>query len=242
MPITTSTTITTMTMPMPTMTATLPTIDVASYLDELSTAIQRLPLPSIDDLVHEFLRAYDRGRTIFLFGNGGSASLASHMACDFGKGTAPTNGKRLRALALTDNLALITAWANDTRYENIFVEQLETLLEPGDVACAISASGNSPNVLAALSFARRAGARTAGITGFEGGKMKPLCDVCVVVASANMQIIEDLHLAIAHAVFRVLRQEIQEKQIQQKTDADTGRSASPILTAGRPAYASKSAE
>jgi D-sedoheptulose 7-phosphate isomerase len=241
MPTMTTTTTTTTTMPMPALTATItPTltkVDVASYLDELSATIQRLPLPSIDDLIHEFLRAYDRGRTIFLFGNGGSASLASHMACDFGKGTAPTNGKRLRALALTDNLALITAWANDTCYENIFVEQLETLLEPGDVACAISASGNSRNVLAALSFARRAGARTAGVTGFEGGKMKSLCDVCVVVASANMQIIEDLHLAISHAVFCVLRQEIQEKN-----DACAGLSANPILPDARPAFASKSAK
>jgi D-sedoheptulose 7-phosphate isomerase len=226
-----------------TMTTTIAAVDVASYLKELSTTIQRLPLPSIDHLVHEFLRAYDGGRTIFLFGNGGSASLASHMACDLGKGTAPPKGKRLRALALTDNLALITAWANDTHYENVFVEQLENLLQPGDVACAISASGNSPNVLAALSFARRAGARTAGVTGFEGGRMKSLCDVCVVVSSGNMQIIEDLHVAIAHAVFRVLRHEIQEKQIHGKNDAGgAGRSANPILPTARPAFAGKSAE
>jgi D-sedoheptulose 7-phosphate isomerase len=196
-----------------------------------------LPLPAIDNLVREFLRAYDGGRTIFLFGNGGSASLASHMACDLGKGTAPSQGKRLRALALTDNLALITAWANDTRYENVFVEQLENLLQPGDVACAISASGNSPNVLAALNFARRAGARTAGLTGFEGGTMKSLCDVCVVVSSGNMQIIEDLHLAIAHAVFRVLRHEIQEKN-----DAGGARLSSPVLATAVSALAGKGAE
>jgi D-sedoheptulose 7-phosphate isomerase len=226
-----------------TMTPTMTAVDVASYLRELSTTIESLPLPSIDDLVHEFLHAYDGGRTIFLFGNGGSASLASHMACDLGKGTVPPKGKRLRALALTDNLALITAWANDTRYENIFVEQLETLLEPGDVACAISASGNSPNVLAALTFARRAGARTAGVTGFEGGRMKSLCDVCVIVSSGNMQIIEDLHLAIAHAVFRVVRHEIQEKQIHEKDDTGGARLlANPVQQTARPAFASKSAE
>ncbi|MGO9441557.1 MAG: SIS domain-containing protein, partial [Terriglobales bacterium] len=105
----------------------------------------------------------------------------------------------------------ITAWANDSRYEDIFAEQLENLLTPGDLACAISASGNSPNILAALRRARQAGAVTAGITGFQGGKMKSLCDVCVVVPSENMQIIEDLHLAIAHSVFRVLRHEIQQR-------------------------------
>jgi D-sedoheptulose 7-phosphate isomerase len=184
--------------------------DVPSYLEELSATIRKLPLPVIDRLVRVFLEAYDSGRTIFLFGNGGSAALASHMSCDLGKGTAPATGKRLRAIALTDNVALITAWANDTRYENVFAEQLETLLQPGDVACAISASGNSPNILAALSFARQTGAITAGITGFQGGEMESLCDVCVVVPSDNMQIIEDLHLSIAHSVFRVLRHQIQE--------------------------------
>jgi D-sedoheptulose 7-phosphate isomerase len=183
--------------------------DVASYLEELSVTIKNLPLGAINDLVQIFLQAYQRGRTIFLFGNGGSASLASHMCCDLGKGTAPPSGKRLRAIALTDNAALITAWANDTHYENIFAEQLENFLQPGDVAFAISGSGNSPNILAALACSRRAGATTAGITGFEGGKMKPLCDACVVVPSANMQIIEDLHLSIAHSVFRMLRHEIE---------------------------------
>jgi D-sedoheptulose 7-phosphate isomerase len=183
--------------------------DVPAYLEELSTTIQKLPLPAIEHLVRVFLEAYENRRTIFLFGNGGSAALASHMTCDLGKGTIPVLGKRLRAVALTDNVALITAWANDTRYENIFAEQLENLLQPGDVAFAISASGNSPNILAALSFARQAGAITAGITGFEGGKMKSLCDVCVVVPSDNMQIVEDLHLSIAHSVFRALRHEIQ---------------------------------
>lgn len=184
---------------------------IPSYLEELSATIQELPLPALDRLVQLFLQAYDSGRTIFLFGNGGSAALASHMACDFGKGTAPANGRRLRAVALTDNVALMTAWANDTRFESIFAEQLENLLEPGDVAFAISASGNSPNILAALNFARQGGAATAGIAGFEGGKMKPLCDVCVVVPSDNMQIVEDLHLSIAHSVFRVVRNEIQER-------------------------------
>jgi D-sedoheptulose 7-phosphate isomerase len=184
--------------------------DIPSYLEELTVTIQKLPVPAIDRLVCILIEAYKRGRTIFLFGNGGSASLASHMSCDFGKGTATEAGKRLRVVALTDNVALITAWANDTRYERIFAEQLENLLKPGDVAFAISGSGNSPNVLAALAFAREANAVTAGVTGFQGGQMKSLCDVCVVVPSENMQIIEDLHLAIAHSVFRRLRYEMQE--------------------------------
>jgi D-sedoheptulose 7-phosphate isomerase len=195
--------------------------DVPSYLEELSATIRKLPLPAIDRLVRVFFEAYQSGRTIFLFGNGGSAALASHMACDLGKGTVPAAGRRLRAVALTDNVALITAWANDARYEAIFAEQLENLLHPGDVACAISASGNSPNILAALSYARQAGAATAGITGFQGGKMKSLCEACVVVPSDNMQIIEDLHVSISHAVFRVLRHEIQEANLARTAMAMT---------------------
>src|SRR5258708_18441474 len=183
--------------------------DTHSYLEELSATIRQLPLPAIDSLVSTLLHAYDSGRTIFLFGNGRSASLASHMTCDLGRGPIPQAGKRLPAVALTDNVALITAWANDTRYERIFAEQLENLLHPGDVAFAISASGNSPNILAALSFARQAGAVTAGITGFQGGQMKSLCDPCLVGPSHDMQIIEDLHVSIAHCVFRGLRHEIQ---------------------------------
>jgi D-sedoheptulose 7-phosphate isomerase len=184
--------------------------DVSSYLDELSATIAQLPVASVERLAEVFLGAHSRGRTIFLFGNGGSASLASHLSCDLAKGTASASGAgRLRTVSLTDNVALITAWANDTRYDGIFSQQLENLLNPGDVAFAISGSGNSPNVLLALDFARRAGAVTAGITGFQGGKMKPLCDVCVVVPSENMQIIEDLHLSIAHAVFRVVRRRME---------------------------------
>ena len=183
--------------------------DVPSYLDQLSETIRQLPLPAIGNLVGVLLDAYAHSRTVFLFGNGGSASLASHMCCDLGKGTSAVGGKRLRAISLTDNIALITAWANDSHYENIFAEQLENLLQPSDVAFAISGSGNSPNVLAALQVARRAGATTAGITGFDGGKMKSLCDVCAVVPSDNMQIIEDLHLSIAHSIFRALLHQIE---------------------------------
>jgi D-sedoheptulose 7-phosphate isomerase len=138
-----------------------------------------------------------------LFGNGGSASLASHFACDLGKGTALCNSaKRFRALALTDNIPTITAWANDSGYEDIFAEQLKNFVRPRDIAFAISGSGNSKNVLNALNLSREAGAVNIGITGFDGGEMKFLCDVCVIVPSYNMQVIEDLHLSMAHSIFQ----------------------------------------
>jgi D-sedoheptulose 7-phosphate isomerase len=179
--------------------------DVNSYFDCLSQTAKRLPFETIDRIASILLGAYHAGQMIYLFGNGGSAALASHFACDLGKGTVNGNGKRFRVLALTDNVPLMTAWANDSRYDDIFAEQLVNLVRQDDVAFAISGSGNSPNVLRALQAAREAGAITVGLTGFQGGKMKELCDVCMIVPSDNMQIIEDLHVCAAHALFTSIR-------------------------------------
>lgn len=187
------------------------------YFQILQSLVDQLPYSAIDAIVSELLRRYEQGRTIFLFGNGGSAALASHFACDLGKGTVISGSSqmRLRVVALTDNIPLITAWANDSSYEAIFAEQLQNLISAGDVAFAISGSGNSPNVLAGLKVARTAGAVTMGLTGYQGGKMKALCDYCVIVPSDNMQIIEDFHLGVAHAVFTVMRQRISEAACSQ---------------------------
>jgi D-sedoheptulose 7-phosphate isomerase len=175
------------------------------YFKELQRVMVSLPKNGIDRIADTLLGTYDAGRTVFLCGNGGSAALASHFACDLGKGTAYCNGgKRFRVLSLTDNLPTLTAWANDSSYENVFSEQLRNFVQPHDVAFAISGSGNSKNVLNALHVAREAGAATVGISGFQGGAMKPLCDHCVIVPSNDMQIIEDLHLAIAHSIFRLV--------------------------------------
>ena len=180
-------------------------LDAKQYFDELQRVVANLPHDSINQIAEELLKANQSGRMVFLFGNGGSASLASHFACDLGKGTAYCNGgKRFRVLALTDNIPTMTAWANDSGYEDIFAEQLRNFVQPQDIAFAISGSGNSKNVLNALRLAREAGATTIGVTGFEGGEMKSLCDICVVVPSDNMQIIEDLHLSMAHSIYRIV--------------------------------------
>lgn len=181
-----------------------------SYYRLFAQTLASLAHEDIDHIADEISEASDRGSTIFLFGNGGSASLASHFACDLGKGTViPGDGhKRLRAIALTDNIPTMTAWANDSSYDDIFAEQLKNLVEPGDIALGISCSGNSPNVLKALTVAREHGATTIGLGGFQGGKMKELCDICLVVPSDNMQIIEDLHLSVAHCVFTIVRNRI----------------------------------
>src|SRR5258706_6914991 len=134
-------------------------------------------------MVDVIWRGYEQGRTLFVFGNGGSAALASHFACDIGKGTIAGKRRRLKTVALTDNGALITAWANDRAYDAIFAEQLESLGEKGDIALAISGSGNSPNVIRGLGTARRIGGGTPLVTGFGGGRAEPPSDLCLVVAS-----------------------------------------------------------
>lgn len=180
-------------------------LNAKQYFEELQRAAAGILHDGVDRIAETLVAAYEAGQTVYFFGNGGSASLASHLACDLGKGTAHCNGgKRFRALALTDNLPTITAWANDASYEEIFSEQLRNFVQPHDVAFAISGSGNSRNVLNALRVARDAGAITVGISGFQGGKMKALCDVCLIVPSDNMQIIEDLHVAMAHSIFRIV--------------------------------------
>src|SRR5215471_17930088 len=180
-------------------------LTASQYFAELRRVVALIPHGVIDQIAEIVVRAYEAERTVYTFGNGGSASLASHLACDLGKGTVYCNGgKRLRVLALTDNVPTLTAWANDASYEDVFSEQLRNFVRAEDVAFAISASGNSKNVLNALQVAREVGATTVGISGFQGGQMKFSCDICAVVPSNNMQIIEDLHLAMAHSIFRIV--------------------------------------
>ena len=180
-------------------------LNAKQYFEELQRVVTGLSHKGIDQIAATLVRAYEAERMVYTFGNGGSASLASHLACDLGKGTAYCDGgKRVRVLALTDNIPTLTAWSNDSSYDDVFSEQLRNFVQAQDVAFAISGSGNSKNVLNALQVAREAGATTVGFSGFEGGEMKCLCDICVVVPSQNMQIIEDLHLAMAHSIFRIV--------------------------------------
>jgi D-sedoheptulose 7-phosphate isomerase len=180
---------------------------IADYFQRLEQSIAQLPYGQIDQIVGVLGRAFEEERTIFVFGNGGSASSASHMVSDMNRGVCDAN-RRIKVMALTDNVPLLTACANDHGYETVFSEQLRNFVQPGDVALAISCSGDSPNVLLALTTARQAGAFTLGLGGFNGGAMKDLCDVCAVVPSDNMQIIEDLHLAMLHAIFTALKEKI----------------------------------
>ena len=181
---------------------------VRRYVAEEKAALQEpYLLTAMQAIVPLLLRARTDGRTIFFFGNGGSASTASHFVVDIGKATVRGDGRRFRCIALVDNVESVTAWANDTDYSKVFSEQLKGLAHSGDVAIGISGSGNSPNVLEAARTARTLGLATVGLTGMGGGKLKDLVDVPVVVPSNSMQHIEDVHLLVCHLLTAYLRDE-----------------------------------
>jgi D-sedoheptulose 7-phosphate isomerase len=198
------------------------------YLQKVSDVLKRLPFTQINQVTDVLWHAYQDNRAVYFFGNGGSAALASHCACDFGKGTVVNGNRRFRVLALTDNVPLMTAWANDARYEDIFSEQLRSFLQRDDVVFAVSGSGNSPNVLNGLQAAREIGAFAVGLTGFQGGKMHSLCDLCVVVPSENMQVIEDVHLSVTHSIFTSFRERLGSLTLRQSLGSVSGRSSSKI--------------
>lgn len=177
---------------------------IREYLDLVSQALAELPEDRIQDVIDTLKAAHADGRQVIILGNGGSAATASHIACDLQKGLKEYTGKRFRACSITDNVAVMTAWANDTAYDNIFAEQLDSVLQPGDVVLAISGSGNSPNVIKAVEKANEMGAITIGWSGFEGGKLAKVAQKSLVVNSNNMQRIEDVHMILGHLVFASL--------------------------------------
>lgn len=176
---------------------------IADYLSGLRDVLLGLPQEEIEALVLLLKEARERQSCVYVFGNGGSATTAGHFACDLGKGTAAQGRPRFRVVTLHE-LATFSAYANDYGYEHVFAEPLRSLARPGDVAIGISASGNSENVLRAMEVARELGLHAVGITGYQGGKLKDLVDLAIIVPSRDMQHIEDAHLAILHAVFRAL--------------------------------------
>jgi D-sedoheptulose 7-phosphate isomerase len=170
------------------------------YKTELLKAIDRVPLDNVNQAIEWFRAARDQGRRIFVCGNGGSASTASHFACDIVKGASYQRESRFRIMALTDQLPTITAYANDVSYESIFVEQLKNFAEPGDVFMGISGSGNSPNVLRAIEYANAAGLKTIALSGRNGGKLGPLAQLNIQVTEPHMGRIEDAHMIVCHMI------------------------------------------
>lgn len=179
---------------------------VDRYLDEVAEMVRTLPRDDIRKVVGAVRQIRDEGRHVFIMGNGGSAATASHMACDLAKTSIVSGDRRIRAIALTDNAPLMTAWANDAAYADVFAEQLLNLIQPGDLVIAISTSGNSPNVLKAVDVAKKAGAITVGFTGYPGGKLRDMVDMVVTVPGGRIEQAEDGHVILDHVIAVALRE------------------------------------
>jgi D-sedoheptulose 7-phosphate isomerase len=163
-------------------------------------AIETIDAGRVAEAIEILSEARAAGRQIYVCGNGGSAAAAAHFVCDMVKGASYKRSPRFRIMALTDSLATITAYSNDVSYESIFVEQLKNFAQPGDVAVAISGSGNSPNVLRAIEYANSIGCRTIAFTGRDGGRLGPLAQVNIHVSEPHMGHVEDAHLVALHMV------------------------------------------
>jgi len=183
---------------------------IDSYLTQVTDAITNLPKEQISRLGVSLLRAYKNDKQVFTLGNGGSSSTASHMAADLAKNTIGPNMRRFRITSLSENAAIMTALANDLGYEHVFSEQLIDLIRPGDVLIAVSASGNSPNVLRAIRYARGESAEVVGVLGFDGGEAATLVDTAIIVPSTNYGIVEDVHLMINHMLVEYFRAHLAE--------------------------------
>ncbi len=178
---------------------------ISTYFAELEQMVRDISFPHVEKVLHLLEECYYNGHRIFIMGNGGSAATASHFALDLAKNTIMEGAPRLKAISLTDHVPLITAWSNDTAYEHIFAEQLANMIEPGDVAIGISASGNSPNVINALRLAQQYQASTIGLLGANGGKIKDIVDAYVLAPGQNIEQEEDAHMILAHVITRHMR-------------------------------------
>jgi D-sedoheptulose 7-phosphate isomerase len=190
---------------------------IDQFLGEMKSIVDMLDRDKIDQIIEAMFETWKNGKRMYLMGNGGSASTASHLVNDYGKCTALPGKKRFKVMGLTDNTALITALVNDNGFDNLYSEQLLNFIEPGDCLVGFSAHGGSgkdkagmwsQNLLKAYMIAKDYGVKTIGFSGYDGGVMKDLCDVCVVVPFHNTQHVENFHLSLGHLTCNRLIQKI----------------------------------
>ncbi len=184
--------------------------NLENYLGRVAQNLNDSPFSRLGKTAELLLKARNEGNWIYLAGNGGSASTASHFANDLVKGLTVENKTRFKAQALGDSLPTITALANDIDYSEIYKEQLKNFASPGDIFIPISGSGNSANVVKAAEFARKNGVTVISFTGRDGGKLKAHSDICCIAPSEIMEEIEDIHLVWEHALITVLRKQIKK--------------------------------
>lgn len=179
---------------------------VSSYISELQQTMSQLPEERIQQVIQLLVEARMSRRQVFIMGNGGSASTASHFVCDLAKNTRRPELPHYRVIGLTDNMAIFSALANDEGYENVFSQQLVNLVQPGDIVIGISTSGNSANVNNAIEVANMMDATTIGFTGFDGGRLRTLVDLEVHVPSHCIEHVEDIHLMLEHLIVKALKE------------------------------------
>jgi D-sedoheptulose 7-phosphate isomerase len=178
------------------------------YFARLKNTLDKLDLVAIEKVVDALLKCREDGRTMFIFGNGGSAANASHIAGDFLKGISYGLEKRFKVLSLVDNIAGTTAITNDLSYDEVFIEQLRTFFVPGDVVIGISGSGNSENVVKAVKWASENGGITVAMVGYKGGRLGSIANIVVHVPVNDMEITEDVHAMIFHAIKQEINRRI----------------------------------
>ncbi|MCL4871845.1 MAG: SIS domain-containing protein [Anaerolineae bacterium] len=180
--------------------------EITTYFTDIKTILDNLPHEPIAQVVELMHQARIEGRKIFIMGNGGSASTATHFVCDLAKNTRVAGWPHFKVIGLADNMAAFSAYGNDDGYENVFKLQLANLVEPGDVVIGISCSGNSANVVNAMALAQDVGAKTVGFTGFNHGKLGPMVDIELHVPGQHIEYMEDIHLLLEHLITKTLRE------------------------------------
>ncbi len=185
---------------------------IDNYFDDIYKCLKSIPAAKIEDITTKLLKAFEQQKTVFIAGNGGSASTATHLACDLSKtvlGEQPLKAaNRFKVISLNDNIAILTAWANDEGYEHIFSEQLKSLAKPGDLLIVISASGNSPNIIKAAETAKELNLLTFGFLGFGGGKAKPLLEEAITIDSYDYGLVEGAHSVLLHFMPSIIKDKL----------------------------------
>ena len=177
--------------------------EINEYYEREKRVIDSLDREEINAAMNALLDAYEADATVYVFGNGGSSATASHMVCDFNKGTCAELEKKFRFVCLNDNIPWLMAIANDKSFEDVFVDQLRGHLKPTDTVLAISGSGNSHNVVKAVEYAKEVGAKVIAMTGYQGGKIRKMADYYLHAPVDDMQITEDLHMGFDHMIMQI---------------------------------------
>jgi D-sedoheptulose 7-phosphate isomerase len=180
----------------------------SNYFDKVTETLGKFDIEPVKKFIDRIYECYNKGNTVYIFGNGGSAATASHVAGDFMKGISYGLEKRFKVVCLNDNLPAITAISNDLTYDEVFYEQLKTFLKKDDIVVGISGSGNSANVIKALNYAKELGSTIVGFCGYKGGKLKQLADILIYVPVSDMEITEDIHLIIFHAIKQLINKKM----------------------------------